>query len=69
MSERLTDSLALRPVREWNLPSDLEGFLEWLRAAMPGISDEERTRAFREMSAYADMPKDLRLAVYGSTRP
>lgn len=53
----LEDDPELRPVAKWNLPTDVDGFLAWLKDS--GASWDE----FKTYPAYKSMPKALRAAV------
>lgn len=58
----LTDD-ELEPVRVpgWHLPTDLEGFLSFLRRSSAlGTTDHARVEAFAQLPAFADMPEGLK---------
>lgn len=68
MSALEDDELSLRPVAEWNLPTEPDAFIRWMRDSVGsepapgesrGAADAERWRQFKTFPAFAFAPKAL----------
>ncbi len=65
------DTLSLRRVHQWNLPTEASAFLAWLReSGVGGRNDDARVTLFLTYPAAEDMPESLRreLAARGMFR-